>query len=350
MILFSDRGTPASVRHINGYSGHTYKLTKEDGSFVYVKFHFKTNQGVKTLTNDESVKMAGEDPDHHTADLYNSIKKGDYPSWTVYIQVMTPEQAKNYRWNIFDMTKVWPHSDFPLQPVGKLTLNRNVSLLTEIYPSTELIISCQPTNYFTDIEQAAFSPSTMVAGIAPSADPMLQARMFAYPDAARYRLGVNYQQLPCNAPVSPVYTPYQRDGAFRYTSNYGGDPNYVRSSLRPIKFVGSAGTNGQGLSKHDEWVGQVAAYTSEVTPEDYAQATAMWEVLRREGIKQNFVHNVTEHLKSADPQVQRATFREYWVNRKYLEYSAKNRVEMFEKVNVDLARMIEESITAVNKS
>ena len=128
MILFSDRGTPASVRHVNGYSGHTYKLVKDDGSFVYVKFHFKTDQGVKTLTNDESVKMAGEDPDHHTADLYNSIESGDYPSWTVCIQVMTPEQAENYRWNIFDMTKVWPHSDFPLQPVGKLTLNRNVGL------------------------------------------------------------------------------------------------------------------------------------------------------------------------------------------------------------------------------
>jgi catalase len=128
MFLFSDRGTPASVRHVNGYSGHTYKLTKEDGSFVYAKFHFKTDQGVKTVTNDESVKLAGEDSDHHTADLYNSIKNGDFPSWSVYIQVMKPEEAENYRWNIFDMTKVWPHADFPLQQVGKLTLNRNVSL------------------------------------------------------------------------------------------------------------------------------------------------------------------------------------------------------------------------------
>jgi catalase len=156
----------------------------------------------------------------------------------------------------------------------------------------------------------------MVSGIAPSADPMMQARMFAYPDAARYRLGVNYQQLPCNCPISRVYTPYQRDGAFRYTSNYNGDPNYVRSSLRPIKFVESSGANGLGLSKHDEWVGQVAAYTSEISPEDFVQATAMWDVLKREGKQQNFVHNVTEHLKSADPRVQKATFRKYWTNGK----------------------------------
>ncbi|KAK4233203.1 catalase core domain-containing protein, partial [Achaetomium macrosporum] len=200
MLLFSDRGTPKSTRHTDGYSGHTYKLTKEDGTFHYVKFHFKSNQGNETLT-DEAQRLAGEDPDNHTADLYNAI-----------------EEAETYRWNVFDMTKVWPHEDFPLQPVGKLTFNKN------------------PDNDFADIEQAAFSPSTMVRGVAPSADPILQARMFACPDAGRYRLRANYQQLPCNRAAAPVYWPYQRDGRATVNGNYGGDPNYVRSALRSVAF------------------------------------------------------------------------------------------------------------------
>jgi catalase len=153
MILFSDRGTPASVRNINGYSGHTYKLVKDDGTFKYVKFHFKTNQGIKNLTRSEAAKLAGENPDAHLQDLHGSIENGDFPSWTLYVQVMEPADAETYRWNIFDMTKVWPQKDYPLRPVGKLTLNEN------------------PSNYFRDIEQAAFSPSNMVPGIAPSADP-----------------------------------------------------------------------------------------------------------------------------------------------------------------------------------
>ena len=170
--------------------------------------------------------MAGENPDYHTADLYDSIAKGDYPSWNIFFQVMEPKDAEEYRWNIFDMTKVWPHADYPLIPVGKLTLNKNVSNTTSLIQAvlTEWV---QPSNYFADIEQAAFSPSNMVPGLAPSADPILQARMFAYNDAARYRLGVNYQQLPCNKPVSAVYSPYQRDGFMTFGDNYGGDPNYV---------------------------------------------------------------------------------------------------------------------------
>jgi catalase len=128
MHLFGDRGTPSSLRQIHSYSGHTYKLTKEDGSFHYVKFHFKSDQGIGTLTNDEATKLAGENPDALQADLYNAIDKGNFPSWKFYIQVMKPEEAEAYRWNIFDMTKVWPHKDFPLQPVGKLTLNWNVSI------------------------------------------------------------------------------------------------------------------------------------------------------------------------------------------------------------------------------
>ncbi|EON97376.1 putative catalase protein [Phaeoacremonium minimum UCRPA7] len=305
-------GTPKSVRHVNGYSGHTYKLTKADGSFHYIKLHFKADQGNDTLTDAEATKLAGEDPDNHTEDLWNAIATGNYPSWTLYFQVMTPEQAEKYHWNIFDMTKVWPHSDFPLVPVGKLTMNQN------------------PSNYFTDVEQAAFSPSTMVAGIAPSADPMLQARMFAYPDAARYRLGANYQQLPCNRPVSEVYSPYQRDGFMNTTNNYGSDPNYVRSALRPVNFSGSKYSMIRfAVGEHQQWVsGAIAGYTSEVIDEDFEQARMFWDVLARQpGQQDNLALNVAAHLGKALPEVQKET------------------IKMFARVNLELANRVK---TALN--
>ncbi|OLN97435.1 Catalase 1 [Colletotrichum chlorophyti] len=291
MHLFSGRGTPKTVRNLNAYSGHTYKLTKDDGSFYYVKIHVKSNQGVKSFTQDEAVKLAGENPDYHTADLFEAIDKGDFPSWNVYLQVMEPKDAETYRWNIFDMTKVWPHSDYPLIPVGKLTLNKN------------------PSNYFADIEQAAFSPSNMVPGFAPSADPMLQARMFAYNDAARYRLGVNYQQLPCNRAISPVYCPYQRDGFMTFGDNYGGDPNYIRSDLKAVTFVGKQGASGYAVGGHEQWVGQVCGFTSEVVDEDFVQARAFWDVLRTQpGEQEALVHNIAQHLGGADPLVHEKAF------------------------------------------
>jgi catalase len=169
----------------------------------------------------------------------------------------------------------------------------------------------------------------MVPGIAPSADPMLQARMFAYPDAARYRLGVNYQQLPCNAPVSPVYTPYQRDGAFRYTSNYGADPNYVNGSLKTINFKGNRGANGVSDGGHDEWVaGKVQGYTSEVNSEDFVQARMFWEMLARSGPNEqsDLVQNLCGHLLGASPEVRLQT------------------VDMFAKVDEQLAEQIRKGL------
>ncbi|KAL5362235.1 catalase-domain-containing protein [Aspergillus floccosus] len=281
--LFSDRGTPASLRHINAYSGHTYKFTKQDGSFHYVKIHIKTNQGIRNLTREESVRIAGENPDFLIQDMYEAIETGNYPSWNVYVQVMDPAQAESYRWNIFDMTKVWPHKDFPLRQIGRLTLNRN------------------PNNYFADIEQAAFSPSNMVPGVAPSADPMLQARMFAYPDAARYRLGTNYQQLPTNAAKAPVYCPFQRDGLMNFSNNYGGDPNYVGSSLQPTKFYqDTTGVGPQSLSvltEHEKWVGEVVNFTTHVTDDDFIQPAALWDVIKSEpGHQERFFGNVAVSL------------------------------------------------------
>ncbi|KAJ4857370.1 catalase domain-containing protein [Trichoderma breve] len=294
MHLFNDRGTPASLRNINAYSGHTYKFTKEDGSFKYIKLHLKAQDGVKNFTAATATKVAGENPDFLTQDLFEAIEQGNFPKWDVFVQVMDPKEAETYKWNIFDMTKVWPHKDFPLRQIGRLTMNRN------------------PQNYFTDIEQAAFSPSTMVPGIAPSADPILQARMFAYPDAARYRLGVNYQQLPTNRSKAPVYTPYQRDGFMNFTDNYGADPNYVNSSLKPTTFK-AAGKINSTITEHEKWVGEVSSFTSEITPVDFEQATALWNVLgTQEGHQDRFINNLAGHLSGAKSAQIRSRVYEYF--------------------------------------
>lgn len=285
MQLFGQRGVPESLRNVNGYGVHTFKFGKpEDGTFKYVKIHFKPDGGNISLKSDDAVRLAGEEPDYHVKDMYNAIEKGDYPTWTLNIQVMDPEEAEKYRWNIFDDTRIWPHKDFPLQPVGKLTLNKN------------------PANYFQDIEQAAFSPSTMVPGIGPSADIMLQARMFSYPDAARYRVGPNYQQLPNNR-AKYVYSPYQRDGPMRMDGNYGADPHYVRSAFRKVTSGGPADV------AHDEWVGKVANYTSEVTDEDFEQPRDLWKLFKKWEQDEIFIQNLSGHMKKALPQVQKEAIR-----------------------------------------
>ncbi|KAL1867762.1 catalase A [Paecilomyces lecythidis] len=305
MHVFSDRGTPATLRHMDAFSGHTYKFTKPDGSFKYVKIHIKSDLGRKTMTRQEAAKIAGEDPDYHTRDLFNAIETGNYPTWTVYVQVMSPEEAENYRWNIFDITKVWPHSDYPLRPIGKMTLNKN------------------PTNYFEQIEQAAFSPSTMVPGFAASADPLLQARMFSYPDAARYRVGTNYQQLPTNAARCPVYSPFQRDGFMSFRGNYGADPNYVGSTTLPLS------TRKVEENYHDHWVGEVTAFTSEVTDDDFIQPKMLWDVMGKQpGQQDNFISNVAAHLSGAIPEVQKET------------------IKLFNRVDPEIGQRIEKALKA----
>ncbi len=191
-ILMSDRGIPASYRHVNGYSSHTLSFWNDNGERYWVKWHFKTNQGIQTLTNEEAATKPAFGAQQ---DLVESIDKGDFPSWTVKVQIMTEAQAQDYYINPFDVTKVWPHSDFPLIEIGQLELNRNVD------------------NFFAENEQAAFAPSNLVPGIGASPDRMLQARLIAYQDAQRYRMGANYNQIPVNAPRCPVHH-YQRDGAF----------------------------------------------------------------------------------------------------------------------------------------
>jgi len=193
MILFSDRGTPDGLRHMNGYGSHTFSMINDKNERIWVKFHFKTQQGNKTFTAEQAEELKGKDPDYSQRDLVDAIEKGDYPKWDLNIQLMTNEQAKNFQWNPFDITKVWPHSDFPLIDVGVMELNK------------------MPTNYFAEIEQAAFAPSNIINGISLSPDKMLQGRLFAYPDAHRYRLGANYEQIPVNRPINEVHH-HQRDG------------------------------------------------------------------------------------------------------------------------------------------
>ncbi|KAI8956493.1 catalase [Daldinia sp. FL1419] len=297
MFLFGDRGLPSSPRHVNAYSGNTYKFTKSDSSYCYVRIHILTNQGIHYFTDEEGAKLAGSEPDRHLADLQDSIESGNFPSWDMYVQVIHPGDIGDAPIDIFDMTKTWPLDKYPRRKIGRMTLDKN------------------PSNWFAEIEQAAFSPSNMVSGIEPSPDPMLQARMFAYPDAARYRLGANYQFLPTNAPRNEVYCPIERDGFMNFTSNYGGDPNYVGTKIKPVNFVrpghGNAdGVDGNGLNRNVTKLdrphlgnGVPVVFSSEVTEKDFEQSTALWHVMgKQEGAQERFVSNLSAHVSKAQTQ------------------------------------------------
>lgn len=206
-IVMSDRGIPASYRHMHGFGSHTFSMINGNNERIWVKFHFASNQGIKNLTDQEAEVLIGKDRESHHADLFNSIENGDHPSWTLSIQVMTQEQAKDSPYHPFDLTKIWPKDDYPLIEVGVMELNRN------------------PENFFAEVEQAAFNPANVVPGISFSPDKMLQGRLFSYGDAQRYRLGVNHNQIPVNAPRCPVHS-YHRDGAMRVDGNFGGMIGY----------------------------------------------------------------------------------------------------------------------------
>ncbi|KAI1105539.1 catalase [Jackrogersella minutella] len=321
MFLFGDRGIPLSLRHVNAYSGSAYKFTKSDGSYCYVRIHFLTNQGVHFLTNAEGAELAGKEPDKNLRDLQDAIDSGNLPSWDMYVQVIRPEDIGDAPIDIFDMTKTWPLSKYPRRKVGRLTLDRN------------------PSNWFAEVEQAAFSPSTMVPGIDASPDPMLQARMFAYPDAARYRLGVNYQSLPVNASRSEVYCPIERDGLMNFTSNYGGDPNYIGSKIKPVRFM-QYGQDGQTQAQNHGGFDQVAAgdafpvvFSSEVTDKDFEQSTALWNLMaKQDGAHDRFVSNVSAHLSDAHTK---------WIR--------DEAYAMFRRVDEKLGQMLESTTEAAIK-
>lgn len=210
-ILMSDRGIPATYRHMHGFGSHTFKWVNAEGQAVWVKYHFKTEQGIKNLSNEVAAQIAGENPDYHTEDLFNAIAKGDFPAWKLYVQIMPLENADTYRFDPFDVTKVWSQKDYPLIEVGRMVLDRN------------------PDNYFAEVEQATFSPGNFVTGIEASPDKMLQGRLFAYSDAHRYRVGANHNALPINRPVASVNN-NQRDGQLRFDGNGGGSIYYEPNS------------------------------------------------------------------------------------------------------------------------
>ncbi|MBC8485401.1 MAG: catalase [Bacteroidetes bacterium] len=216
IILFSDRGTPDGYRKMNGYGSHTFSMINNKNERVWVKFHFKTMQGNKTLTNAQADELKGKDPDYAQRDLVGAIAKGNFPKWALKIQIMTDAQTKKFRWNPFDITKIWPHAEYPLLDVGVMELN-------EI-----------PANYHADVEQAAFAPAHVVDGIGLSPDKLLQGRILAYPDAHRYRLGANYEQIPVNRPVCPVHH-HQRGGMMSIDGNGGDSPNYFPNSFDNIE-------------------------------------------------------------------------------------------------------------------
>ncbi|MCA1038252.1 catalase KatA [Bacillus infantis] len=211
-ILMSDRGIPATLRHMHGFGSHTFKWVNQEGEGVWIKYHFKTEQGVKNLAPEAAAKIAGENPDYHTEDLFNAIENGEYPSWKLCVQIMPERDAETYRFDPFDVTKVWSQKDYPLIEVGRMVLNKN------------------PENYFAEVEQATFSPGTLVPGVDVSPDKMLQGRLFAYHDAHRYRVGANHQALPINRARNEVNN-YQRDGQMRFDSNGGGSVYYEPNSF-----------------------------------------------------------------------------------------------------------------------
>ncbi|QCX78851.1 Catalase [Streptomyces sp. YIM 121038] len=272
--LMGDRGIPKTYRHMNGYSSHTYMWINGGGEKFWVKYHLKTDQGIDFLTQDEADDLAGKDGDLHRRDLFESIKRGDHPSWTVKVQVMPFDDAPDYRFNPFDLTKVWPHGDYPLIEVGRMTLNEN------------------PEDFFVHIEQAAFEPSSMVPGIGPSPDKMLLGRLFSYPDTHRYRIGPNYQQLPPNRPRSPVRS-YAKDGPMRYEpanvarpyapNSYGGPAAPVQESVDPA-----------GWRTAGEMVRE--AYKLHREDDDFGQPGTMVREVLDDAARERLVANISGHL------------------------------------------------------
>lgn len=294
-ILMSDRGIPASYRHMNGYGSHTLSLWNDAGERVWVKFHLKTDQGIQTLRADETAGLA---PFGAQQDLVSSIAEGNFPSWTVKIQIMTEAEAKTYRYNPFDLTKVWPHADFPLVEIGKLELNRNVD------------------NYFAETEQAAFSPSNLVPGVGASPDKMLQARLLAYPDAQRYRVGANYQQLPVNAPKCPV-NHYQRDGAMAgmavcpVTGQAANQDNSVNFYPNDREAAGAPVPQASAAEppmplEEDAWVG---FYDSE-DEDNFTQAGELYRLMSDDQ-KNQLAGNIAGGLKAANESVQGRMLRQF---------------------------------------
>jgi catalase len=289
--LMGDRGIPRTWRHMNGYSSHTYLWMSSSGRKSWVKYHFISDQGVECLTQDEADALASADGDYHTRDLFEAIERGDHPSWTLNVQIMAFEDAQTYRFNPFDVTKVWPHSDYPLVEVGRMTLDRN------------------PTDHHAEIEQLAVEPSNLVPGIGPSPDKMLLGRMFSYPDAHRYRIGANYNQLPVNAPRSPVHS-YSKDGAMRYQKV--SDPVYAPNSKGGPR--ADAAQYGEPAGWHIDGEPVRGAPTLHAEDDDWGQAGTLVRDVMDDAQRDRVTSNIVGHLLDGvtEPVLERAF--DYWRN------------------------------------
>ena len=307
--LMGDRGTPKSTRHQNGYGSHTFQWVNEQGEAFWVKYHFKTRQGVENFTDEEATTTAGQNPDCHREDLYNAIEEGNYPVWDVKVQIMPLDEAENYRFNPFDLTKVWSKKDYPLHDVGYFVLNRN------------------PRNFFAQIEQVALDPSNIVPGVGLSPDKMLQARVFAYADQQRYRIGPNYQQLPVNQPqnVDEVNT-YQHEGSMQYHFNAPEDPVYSpnryekgtgvlddaavndRSQLETTtaaELYINPDSHGSDLVR--------APYVRHAEDDDFVQARDLYENVYDDAAKERLVTNITNAMAGVSEETEERVY-EYWTN------------------------------------
>ena len=272
-ILFSDRGIPAGFRHMDGFGSHTFQWVNASGDVSWVKYHFKTDQGIKCLRAEDAARIAGQDADYHQRDMLRAIDRAEYPSWTLKMQIMPAMAEAKYRFNPFDVTRVWPHRDYPLMTIGRIVLNRN------------------PENYFAEVEQAAFNPAHFVPGIGPSPDKMLQGRLFSYGDTQRYRLGTHHMQLPVNRPHTAQARNYGRNGAMRSDGNYEREKNY-----EPNSFGGPVQT-GQPLWAPIPVAGLTGNHAPDHRPDenDFVQAGDLYRLMS-EGEKQRLIGNIAASL------------------------------------------------------
>ncbi len=291
--LMGDRGLPRSWREMPGFGSHTFQWINAEGERFWVKYHFVSNQGNVEMGGDKAAVIAGEDADYYRRDLYEAIERGDFPSWDVHVQIMPYADAKNYRFNPFDVTKVWPHGDYPLIKVGTHTLNRN------------------PQNFFAEIEQAAFSPANTVPGIDVSPDKMLMARVFSYPDAQRYRVGTNFNQIPVNAPKAAAVNNYSQDGSQRHGFNSPSTPVYAPNSKGgPVADAAAAGEG--GWESDGELVRAASALHAEDS--DFGQAGTLYRDVFDDAAKERFHATLTGQGKSITVDDIRERFFQYWTN------------------------------------
>ena len=288
-ILMSDRGTPRTLRHMNGYSSHTYSWVNANGERFWVKYHFKTVQGIENFTLEEAAALAGQDPDFHRRDLWDAIAAGSAPEWRLEMQIMPFEEAADYRFNPFDLTKIWPHSDYPPITIGRMVLDRN------------------PANHFAEVEQAAFSPSSLVPGIGLSPDKMLMGRIFSYHDSHLHRIGANYEQLPINTPKSPVHS-YTKDGPMTFR-DAGDQPVYAPNSY--------GGPKADPAKAPPSWWVEAAeighyAYDGHAEDDDFIQAGTLYRDVMSPTDRENLVTNIVDHVSAGVSDAVQSRVIAYW--------------------------------------